>query len=75
MKTVLITGANAGIGFATARFPAALPDWHVVLACRNESKANTAIAAIREMHPNSRISFLPLALLSLSPLAGAYLLP
>ena len=41
MKTVIITGANVGIGFATANFLARMPDWHVVLACRNESKAQT----------------------------------
>lgn len=53
MKSVLITGANAGIGFATAKFLAARPEWHVVLACRNESKANAAIAAMSE-RPSQR---------------------
>ena len=32
MKTVVITGANSGSGFATARYLAGLPEWHVVLA-------------------------------------------
>jgi NAD(P)-dependent dehydrogenase (short-subunit alcohol dehydrogenase family) len=66
MKTVVITGANSGIGFATARFLAALPQWHVVLACRNASKAATAIAAIRKMHPDAGVSFAPLDLFSLA---------
>ena len=66
MKTVLIIGANAGIGFATARFLAARPDWHVLLACRNHSKANAAIAAIRDAHPHARVSFVPLDLFSLA---------
>lgn len=66
MKTVLITGANAGIGFATARFFAARPDWYVLLACRNESKAHTAMAAIREAHRDAKVGFAPLDLFSLA---------
>ena len=65
MKTVLITGANAGIGFATAKFVADQPDWHVILACRNESKANAAIAAIRNTHPHAHVGFVHLDLFSL----------
>jgi NAD(P)-dependent dehydrogenase (short-subunit alcohol dehydrogenase family) len=66
IKTVIITGANVGIGFATAKFLAALPDWRVVLACRNELKANAAIAAIRQRHLDSQVDFAPLDLFSLS---------
>ncbi len=66
MKTVVITGANVGIGFAAAKFLASLPDWHVVLACRNEAKANAAIGAILRAHPPSKVSFTPLDLFSLS---------
>src|SRR5215469_12649564 len=66
MKTVLITGANVGIGFATAKFFGARPDWHVLLACRNHAKANAAIAAIRKTHPTARLAFVPLDLFSLS---------
>lgn len=66
MKTVVITGANVGIGFATAKFLAAHPDWHVVLACRNESKANAAIDAIRRARSNARLSFASLDLFSLA---------
>ena len=46
MNTVVITGANVGIGFAAAKFLAGFPDWHVVLACRSEGKANAAIQAV-----------------------------
>jgi len=66
MKTVVITGANVGIGFATARFVAALPQWHVVLACRNPAKADAAIAAIQQARPDSNVTFVPLDLFSLA---------
>lgn len=66
MKTIVITGANVGIGFATAGFVAALPQWHVVLACRNAAKADAAIAAIEKAHPDSRVTFVPLDLFSLA---------
>jgi NAD(P)-dependent dehydrogenase (short-subunit alcohol dehydrogenase family) len=66
VKTVVITGANVGIGFATAKFLAGFPDWHVLLACRNELKATAAIVAIKKMHPASRVSCVPLDLFSLA---------
>src|SRR5215469_3661588 len=66
MRTVVITGANVGIGFATARFIAAFSQWHVVLACRNTAKANAAIATIRKAHPDSSMTFVPLDLFSLA---------
>src|SRR3974377_604749 len=66
MRAVVITGANVGIGFATANFIAAFPQWHVVLACRNPSRAKSAIVSIRKTHPDSQISFVPLDLFSLA---------
>lgn len=66
MKSVLITGANVGIGFATARFLAAREGWHVLLACRNQSKAKAAIAAIREANASAHVEFAPLDLFSLA---------
>lgn len=66
MRTVIITGANVGIGFATAKYLAGLPEWHVLLACRNESKAAAAIAAIRKSYPDRHVSFAPLDLFSLA---------
>src|SRR5215467_8484969 len=66
MKTAVITGSNVGIGFASAKFLAAIPDWHVVLACRNELKANAAIREIKQRHPHAHLSFVPLDLFSLA---------
>jgi len=65
MNTVVITGANVGIGFAAAKFVAAHPDWHVVLACRSELRAKDAIRNIRDAHPAATLSFVPLDLFSL----------
>lgn len=49
MKTVLITGANTGIGFATAE--AFLQDGHhVILACRNLEKAEVAKQQLEQMN-------------------------
>ena len=45
-RTVVITGANAGLGYACAtallRSPA-VPGWHVILACRDASRADAAV--------------------------------
>lgn len=41
MKTILITGANTGIGLATAE-TFVKDGHHVILACRNPDKANQA---------------------------------
>lgn len=66
MKTVVITGANAGIGYATASYLAGLPEWHVVLACRNDAKARAAADAIKRAHPGARVTCAPLDLCSLA---------
>ena len=66
MRIVIITGANVGIGFATANFLAGFRGWHVLLACRDEAKANLAIQAIRQNHPAASLGFVPLDLFSLA---------
>lgn len=42
MKNVIITGANSGLGFETAKKIAGDHDYRVILACRNEEKAARA---------------------------------
>jgi len=65
-RTVLITGANSGIGFETARLVAARGAT-TVLACRNQQKAAIATLRILEADPDARVEVL---LLDLSDLAS-----
>ncbi|XP_058901956.1 WW domain-containing oxidoreductase isoform X2 [Kogia breviceps] len=44
-KVVVVTGANSGIGFETAK-TFALHGAHVILACRNMTRANEAVSRI-----------------------------
>ncbi|KAJ6089703.1 hypothetical protein N7467_004919 [Penicillium canescens] len=43
---VLITGANQGIGYATAKTIASHPNYHVIMACRNLSKGYEACSQL-----------------------------
>ena len=69
-KTILITGANDGIGRATAERLAG-HGAHLVLACRDEVKAQRAAQAITEKTGNHRIDTLPLDLSSFSSIRAA----
>ena len=69
-KTALVTGANSGIGFETARVLAARGA-HVVLACRSADKARAAMDVIRAAQPDARIEFLPLDLSDLDSVRAA----
>ena len=42
MRTIIITGANSGLGFETARKIAKDKNYRVILACRNMEKGNSA---------------------------------
>lgn len=58
-KTIIVTGANTGIGFEAAKVLAARGA-RVLLACRSRTKAEAAIAQIRQATPNADLAFLPL---------------
>ena len=64
-KTVIITGANSGVGCKTAEIMAYLGA-NVILACRNEQKANCARETLAAEYPESVISVLQLDLADLS---------
>ena len=69
-KTVLITGANDGIGRATAE-RLARKGAHLVLACRSETKAQQTADQLVEATGNERIDTLPLDLADLSSVRRA----
>ena len=53
-KICLVTGANAGLGFATAARLATLGA-KVILACRDMPSAEHAAAELRQMAPKSPV--------------------
>lgn len=57
-QTVVITGANSGIGFQVARY-FACTGARVVLACRNADKARDALRTILLEAPNASLLYLP----------------
>ncbi|WP_241978234.1 SDR family NAD(P)-dependent oxidoreductase [Cryobacterium sp. Hz9] len=69
-KTFVVTGANAGLGYFTSEQLAGTGA-HVVLACRDESKANAAAAAIRARVAGASVSVLHLDVADLNSVAGA----
>lgn len=70
-KTVLITGANTGIGLVAAKDLASRGGFDVVLGCRDAAKAKAALAAVRAAAAPGTSASLPnndSALLDLSSL-------
>lgn len=69
-KTVLVTGANTGIGFDTARV-FALRGACVLLGCRSEDKARQAMDRIKALQNDVDVHWLPLDLASLASVQAA----
>lgn len=55
MRTIIITGANSGLGFETAKKIAKHKDYEIILACRNIDKANNAKKKIISETNNNNI--------------------
>lgn len=69
-KTFIVTGANTGIGFEIASALAARRA-RVLLACRDERKAQAAMNRIRAKTPEANLAFLPLDLADLASVRSA----
>uniref|UniRef100_A0A8V0XPM7 WW domain-containing oxidoreductase n=1 Tax=Gallus gallus TaxID=9031 RepID=A0A8V0XPM7_CHICK len=63
-KVIIITGANSGIGFETAK-SFALHGAYVILACRNMSRGNDAVQRILEEWHKAKVEAMTLDLASL----------
>lgn len=60
-RTFMVTGANSGIGYEAALVLAG-KGARVLLACRDKARADTAMQAIRQQHPQASLAFVPLDL-------------
>ena len=74
-RTVIITGANSGLGYQTA-LALAHKQAHIIMACRNEEKGRAARHTIMQQHPKASVTVMPLDLAdlaSISKFAEAFL--
>src|SRR5262245_13053857 len=62
-RTIVVTGANTGIGEPTAASLAGAGA-RVIFACRHASTGEAAVARTHSAHPNARAEFAPLDLAS-----------
>src|ERR1035437_6262601 len=69
-RTVLVTGANSGIGWDTTRVLAA-KGAKVLLSCRNPQRGEDAIRRIRDIQPNAQVQFLHMDLADLDSVREA----
>jgi len=63
-RVIIVTGANTGLGYEVTRYLCEGGN-DVILACRNEEKANRAIEKIKRTNPNALATFMQLDLASI----------
>jgi len=66
MRNVVITGGNSGLGFKTAKKVAMSRDYRVVLACRDQQRAQRAAEEIMLITGNADVAAIPLDTASLA---------
>jgi NAD(P)-dependent dehydrogenase (short-subunit alcohol dehydrogenase family) len=64
-KTVIVTGANGGLGYEATRMFAG-KGATVIMAVRTTAKGETAAQQIRDIHPDAKLDVMPLDLADLS---------
>ena len=67
-KTVLVTGANIGLGYETARMLAG-KGAHVLMACRNAARGADALNVIQANHGDAKLTLVSLDLADLDSIA------
>jgi len=69
-KTVVVTGANAGVGYFTCEQLAAAGA-HIVMACRSQPRADAALAVLRARVPGASAQAIPFDAADLTSVAAA----
>lgn len=69
-RVAVVTGANGGLGLETT-LALAGKGAHVVMAARDQNKARTAEATVRERHPSASVEVVPLDLADLASVRSA----
>lgn len=64
-KTVVVTGANSGLGLETTRLLAGRGA-HVIMACRTTAKAEAALREVQDQLPKASLAFIRLDLSELA---------
>jgi NAD(P)-dependent dehydrogenase (short-subunit alcohol dehydrogenase family) len=68
-KLAIVTGSNSGLGYQTA-LALAGAGAETIVAARSRDKGEAAVARIRAVHPEAKVSFEPLDLGSLAAVAA-----